>query len=49
MKVLICGSGELGRELTLELQKLGVYVIAMDSYENAPAMQVADSFLYVIC
>ena len=44
MKVLLCGSGELGRELTLELQKLGVYVVAMDSYENAPAMQVADSF-----
>ena len=46
-KVLLCGSGELGRELVFELQKLDVYVIAMDSYENAPAMQVADS--YYVC
>ena len=47
IKVLICGSGELGKELTLELQKLDVYVIAMDKYENAPAMQVSDE--YYVC
>ncbi|WP_371375230.1 formate-dependent phosphoribosylglycinamide formyltransferase [Thalassotalea aquiviva] len=40
-KVLLCGSGELGKELTIELQQLGVEVIAIDSYPNAPAMQVA--------
>lgn len=41
-KVLICGSGELGKEVVIELQRLGVEVIALDSYSNAPAMQVAD-------
>ena len=41
-KVLLCGSGELGKEVAIELQRLGVEVIACDSYENAPAMQVAD-------
>ena len=41
-KVLLCGSGELGKEVVIELQRLGVEVIACDSYENAPAMQVAD-------
>lgn len=41
-KVLLCGSGELGKEVVIELQRLGVEVIALDSYENAPAMQVAD-------
>jgi len=40
-KVLFLGSGELGKEVVLELQKLGVEVIAVDRYENAPAMQVA--------
>jgi len=40
-KVILCGSGELGKELTLELQRYGVEVIALDKYENAPAMQVA--------
>lgn len=47
IKVLICGSGELGKELTLELQKLDVFVIAMDKYKNAPAMQVSDA--YYVC
>jgi len=42
IKVLLCGSGELGKEVTIELQRYGVEVIACDSYENAPAMQVAD-------
>lgn len=41
-KVLLCGSGELGKEVAIELQRLGVEVIACDAYENAPAMQVAD-------
>ncbi len=41
-KVMLCGSGELGKEVVIELQRLGVEVIAVDSYENAPAMQVAD-------
>ncbi|MGN7437501.1 MAG: formate-dependent phosphoribosylglycinamide formyltransferase [Alcanivorax sp.] len=41
-KVLLCGSGELGKEVVIELQRLGVEVIACDAYENAPAMQVAD-------
>ena len=41
-KVLLCGSGELGKEVAIELQRLGVEVIALDRYENAPAMQVAD-------
>ena len=41
-KVLLLGSGELGKELAIELQRLGCEVIALDRYENAPAMQVAD-------
>jgi phosphoribosylglycinamide formyltransferase 2 len=41
-RVLLCGSGELGKEVVIELQRLGVEVIACDRYENAPAMQVAD-------
>ena len=40
-KVLFCGSGELGKEVVIELQRLGVEVIALDRYANAPAMQVA--------
>ena len=41
-KVMLCGSGELGKEVVIELQRFGIEVIAVDSYENAPAMQVAD-------
>jgi phosphoribosylglycinamide formyltransferase 2 len=41
-KVLLCGSGELGKEVVIELQRFGVEVIAVDSYPDAPAMQVAD-------
>ncbi|MFT7686585.1 MAG: phosphoribosylglycinamide formyltransferase 2 [Candidatus Azotimanducaceae bacterium] len=41
-KVLLCGSGELGKEFVIELQRYGVEVIALDRYKNAPAMQVAD-------
>ena len=40
-KALLLGSGELGKEVALELQRYGVEVIACDKYENAPAMQVA--------
>lgn len=40
-KVLLCGSGELGKEVAMELQGYGVEVIALDRYPNAPAMQVA--------
>jgi len=40
-KALLCGSGELGKEVAIELQRYGVEVIACDKYENAPAMQVA--------
>lgn len=41
-KVLLCGSGELGKEVAIEAQRLGCEVIALDRYDNAPAMQVAD-------
>ena len=41
-RVLLCGSGELGKEVVIELQRLGCEVIAIDSYADAPAMQVAD-------
>lgn len=40
-KALLCGSGELGKEVAIELQRYGVEVVALDRYENAPAMQVA--------
>ena len=40
-KVLLCGSGELGKEFVIELQRYGVEVIALDKYADAPAMQVA--------
>ena len=40
-KIMLLGSGELGKEVVIELQRLGQYVIAVDSYEGAPAMQVA--------
>ena len=41
-RVLLCGSGELGKEVVIELQRYGVEVIAVDAYADAPAMQVAD-------
>lgn len=41
-KALLCGSGELGKEVAIELKRYGVEVIALDKYENAPAMQIAD-------
>ena len=43
-KILLLGSGELGKEVAIALQRLGQYVIAVDSYKDAPAMQVAHEF-----
>ena len=43
-KVLLLGSGELGQEFVIALQRLGQTVIAVDNYADAPAMQVADGF-----
>lgn len=40
-KIVLLGSGELGKELVISLQRLGQYVVAVDSYAGAPAMQVA--------
>jgi len=42
-KILLLGSGELGREFTISAKRLGAHVIACDAYDDAPAMQVADS------
>lgn len=44
MKILLLGSGELGKEFVIAAQRIGQTVIAVDSYENAPAMQVAHGF-----
>ncbi len=44
MKILLLGSGELGKEFTIAAQRIGQTVIAVDNYENAPAMQVANGF-----
>lgn len=41
-KVIMCGAGELAKEVVIEFKRLGVEVIALDRYPNAPAMQVAD-------
>jgi phosphoribosylglycinamide formyltransferase 2 len=41
-RVMLCGAGELGKEVIIELQRLGIEVIAIDRYANAPGMQVAD-------
>jgi len=42
--ILLLGSGELGKEFTIAAQRIGQTIVAVDSYENAPAMQVADTF-----
>lgn len=42
-KILLLGSGELGREFVISAKRLGAYVIACDAYDNAPAMQLADA------
>ena len=41
-KILLLGSGELGKEFVIAAMRAGQYVIACDRYDNAPAMQVAD-------
>jgi len=46
-KIVLLGSGELGKELVIALQRLGQYVIAVDSYAGAPAMQVAHEFAVI--
>ncbi len=43
-KIVLLGSGELGKELVIALKRLGEYVVACDNYAGAPAMQVADEF-----
>src|SRR6476619_6712670 len=43
-KILLLGSGELGKEFAIAAQRIGQTIIAVDSYENAPAMQVAHAF-----
>ena len=43
-KILLLGSGELGKEVVIAFQRLGQYVIAVDNYKDAPAMQVAHEF-----
>ncbi len=45
IKMLLLGSGELGKELTIEAQRMGLFVIAVDRYADAPAMQVAQEFV----
>jgi phosphoribosylglycinamide formyltransferase 2 len=47
-KILLLGSGELGKELVIALKRLGQTVIAADSYAGAPAMQVSDGFEVLI-
>ena len=43
-KLMLLGSGELGKEFTIAAQRLGNHVVAVDRYSNAPAMQVADEY-----
>src|SRR5699024_9045491 len=43
-KILLLGSGELGKEFVISAQRKGQYIIACDSYVGAPAMQVADEY-----
>ena len=49
-KILLLGSGELGKEFVISAQRKGQYIIACDSYAGAPAMQVADECVrYSVC
>ena len=43
-KIMLLGSGELGKEVIISAQRLGCHIIAVDRYENAPGMQVADQY-----
>ena len=47
VRVMLLGAGELGKEVAIELQRLGAEVIAVDRYPNAPAMQVAHRSLVI--
>lgn len=47
VKIMLLGSGELGKEVVIEAQRFGVHVIAVDRYKNAPAMHVADESFVV--
>ncbi|MDE4949073.1 phosphoribosylglycinamide formyltransferase 2, partial [Francisella tularensis subsp. holarctica] len=47
IKIMLIGSGELGKEFIIAAQRLGIHTIAVDRYKNAPAMQVAQES-YVI-
>ena len=44
IKIMLLGAGELGKEFTISAQRLGLHIVAVDSYEGAPAMQVADQY-----
>ena len=46
-RIMLLGSGELGKEFVIAAKRLGQYVIAVDSYEDAPAMSVADDFAVI--
>ena len=46
-KILLLGGGELGKELVIEAKRIGLEVIVIDKYENAPAMQVADNSIVI--
>ena len=46
-KIMLLGAGELGKEFAIAAKRLGLYVIAVDRYENAPAMQVCDEFAVI--
>ena len=44
-RIMLLGSGELGKEVAIAAKRLGCYVIACDRYNDAPAMQIADQFV----
>ncbi len=46
-RILLLGSGEFGKKFAIAAKRLGLYVIAVDSYADAPAMQVADGFAVI--
>lgn len=48
-KAVLCGSGELGKEIAIELERYGVNVVAVDKYANAPAMQWRNRLMFCQC
>ena len=48
-RLLLMGSGELGKEVAIEAMRLGLEVVAVDRYANAPAMQIAHRAMSLIC